>query len=549
VSLLQPAGLWFLLALPAIFVLYVIQSRYRPQVVASLLLWKRMARDLEAEAAWRRPRWDLLLALQLLVALAIAIALARPAVAGGGQPHLAIVLDTSASMGSRDVPPSRLAAARQTVEDVVNSAAPDARMSLVTAGLEPQVQVDNGSAANVMDALGQIQQPEPDSGDLLTAVRVAAGLAAPDAATQKASQVVVVTDGAFSLSLPPQPVPVSFRLVGGGGQGLAVSEVSLRRPAEGGDFLAGFARVVNGGQESQTTTLAILADGVLVDRAPLQVDAGKQAEATFHVPSTALSLTVGLTERGALPAADRVDLPGYARWARRVTIVSDAPAAWEHVLSVVPYVSTRSVHPADYSAADATPDDIYLFDNVAPPDLPAASGLILVNPPDTSTAVLERADTLPRQRRAVTFDATDPLLAGVDIAPLNVQQLERATTPGWAAAAVAAEDTPLILHGRMGDQRAVVFAFDPNKSNLPHLAAFPQLMANAVDWLTPGRQAIVGGGLGARANIQPRPQADVVAASAGPTTSLTMPHEIWPWLVGLGLVLLAAEWFVAVRRG
>jgi hypothetical protein len=547
-TLLQPSGLWFLLALPAIFVLYLIQSRYRPQVVASLLLWKHMARDLEAEAAWRRPRWDLLLALQLLVALAVAIALARPAIPGSGQPRLAIVLDTSASMGARDVPPSRLAAARQTVEDVINSAAPDTRISLVTAGLEPEVKVENGSSANVMDALGTIQQPENDSGDLLTAVRVASGIAAADASTQPASQVVVVTDGAFNVTLPPQPVPVAFRLVGGGGQGLALSEVSLRRPVEGGDFLDGFARVVNGGTDTQTTTLAILADGVLVDHAPLQVEGSSQAEATFHVPSGAQSLSVGLTDRGALPAADRVDLAGFARWARRVTVVSDAPTTWEHVLSVVPNLSTRSVRVADYSAADSAPDDIYLFDNFAPSSLPAASGLILVNPPDSASSILTRTDSLQRQRRAVSFDASDPLLAGVDIAPLNVQQLERASTPAWAAASVAAEDTPLILHGRLGDQRAVVFAFDPNKSNLPHLAAFPQLMANAVDWLTPGRQPIVEGGLGPRANIQPRPHADVAAESSG-SLSLSLPQEIWPWLIGLGLVLLAGEWFVATRRG
>jgi hypothetical protein len=547
-TLLQPSALWFLLALPAIFVLYLIQSRYRPQVVASLLLWKRMARDLEAEAAWRPPRWDVLLALQLLVALAVAIALARPATARSGQPHLAVVLDTSASMGSRDVPPTRLAAARQAVEDVVNSAAPDARVSLVTAGLDPQVRVENGSPADVVDAVGTIQQSDNTAGDLLSAVRVASGIVAPEAATQPQSQVVVVTDGAFNLSVPPQPVPVTFKLVGGGGQGLAVSEVSLRRPVEGGDFLDGFARVVNGGSDAQTTTLAILADGVLVDRAPLQVDAGSQAEATFHAPSGAQSLSIGLTDRGALPAADRVDLAGYARWARRVTIVSDAPTAWEHVLSVVPNVSTRSVRVADYSAADSTPDDIYLFDNVVPSLLPASSGLILVDPPDTSSSILTRTDTLPRQRHAVTFDTADPLLMGVDIAPLNVQQLERASMPAWAAVSVSAEDTPLILHGRLGDQRAVVFAFDPNKSNLPHLAAFPQLMANAVDWLTPGREAIVTGGLGPRANIQPRPQADVAPASSG-TSPVSVPNEIWPWLIGLAVAFFAAEWFVAVRRG
>src|ERR671937_2248354 len=95
---LAPVAMWFLAALPVIFVLYLIQSRYRPQVVASLMLWKRMARDLEAEASWRRPRWDLLLALQLVVALLAALALARPATFGGGAPRLAIVMDTSPSM-------------------------------------------------------------------------------------------------------------------------------------------------------------------------------------------------------------------------------------------------------------------------------------------------------------------------------------------------------------------------------------------------------------------------------------------------------------------
>ena len=125
-----------------------------------------------------------------------------------------------------------------------------------------------------------------------------------------------------------------------------------------------------------------------------------------------------------------------------------------------------------------------------------------------------RVDTLQRQRRAVVFDPEDPLLLGLDIAPLSVQQLERAAIPAWAASAVGAEDTPLIMHGRLGDQRAVMFAFDPNKSNLPHLAAFPLLMANAIDWLTPGREAILRGGLGNKTDIQPRPLADVPASGA-----------------------------------
>jgi hypothetical protein len=543
VSVLQPSGLWFLLALPAIFILYLIQSRYRPQVVASLLLWKRMARDLEAEAAWRRPRWDLLLALQLLVALLAGLALARPAISAGGNQSLVLVLDTSASMAARDVQPTRFTAAKQQIADVVNSAAPDARISLVTAGVQPRVVVVDGSSANVLGALDPLQT-EADSGDLASAVTVAAGLAAPQAANN--SQVVAVTDGAAGLALPSQAVPVTFKLVGGAAQNLAVSDVSLRHPVESKDYLAGYVRVVNFGADTQSSTLAILADGKLIDRSPVDIPASGHSEATFRVPADAQNLSVGLADRGPLPADDRVDLVGYARWSRKVTIVSDTPVNWEHVLSVVPNVVTRSIGIPDYSSADASADDIYLFDNYVPTDLPR-SALILVNPPDSSTFVLTRTDTLQRQRRAVSFDTQDPLLLGVDIAPLNVQQLERAQTPAWAAASVAAEDTPLILHGYFADQRAVVFAFDPNKSNLPHLAAFPLLMANAIDWLTPGRLAVLQGGLGNRTDIQPRPIADLAASTAATPAQSTM--ELWPWLIAAVVVFFALEWAVALRRG
>src|SRR5579859_3791490 len=541
--LLQPSGLWFLLGLPLIVVLYLIQSRYRPQVVASLLLWKRTARDLEADAAWRRPRWDVLLVLQLLVAAGVALALGRPAVFGDTGRRLVLVLDTSASMAARDVAPTRLAAAKQMIVDLAASAPADTRLSLVTAGRAPGVVAQDASVKAIAQALDGIPQ-ESAAGDLVTALQVAASLAGDGDGS-----ITVVTDGAFNVNLAPVAVPVTFETVGGGPQSLAVSDVSLRRPAEGGDYLAGFARVVNTTAADQTTTLAILADGVLMDRSPVQVPATGHADATFHVPNDAQTISVGLTDRGPLPAADRVDLLGFGHWSRNVVIVSDQPAFWQHVLSVVPNVTSESVRPLDFDAASASPNDIYLLDNVAPTPLPAG-GLILVDPPEAS-ALLSRADNLPRQRNAVTFDAEDPLLQGVDIAPLSVQRLERAITPGWAAAAVAAEDSPLILHGRLGQQPAVVLTFDPAHSNLPQLAAFPQLVANAIDWLTPGREAILQAGLGAKADIQPRPLADLPAQTDASLASAgsTIPHEVWPWFVAAAVALFGIEWAVAVRRG
>jgi len=363
--------------------------------------------------------------------------------------------------------------------------------------------------------------------------------------------VVVVTDGAFSLDMPPQPVPVSFMLVGGGPQNLAMSEVSLRRPVENADsslsYLAGFARVVNFGSEPRATSMTILADGLAVDRSPIQVAGGSHAEATFRVPAGVQSVSVLLADREALALDDRVDVPGYVRSTRRVTIVSDAPTTWEHVFSVVPNLTTRTIHRQDYPPPDLTSDDIVVLDSM-PVGESRGSGLILINPPE-GNAVLSRVDTLPRLRRAVSFDPQDPLLLGLDIAPLVVQQVQRAATPAWADASVSAEDTPLIVHGRIGDQRAVVFAFDPNKSNLPHLAAFPLLMANVVDWLTPGRTAVLRGGLGAESNIQPRAIASMPASASGAALSVPSLSELWPWLLAAAAAVFLLEWAVAVRRG
>jgi hypothetical protein len=72
-------------------------------------------------------------------------------------------------------------------------------------------------------------------------------------------------------------------------------------------------------------------------------------------------------------------------------------------------------------------------------------------------------------------------------------------------------------------------------------------MANAVDWLTPGREAVLHAGLGAETDIQPRSLADIASSSAAaPMPSLT---EIWPWLVAAAGVFFLLEWVVAVRRG
>jgi len=99
-SFLNPAGLLFLLAIPAVVLLHLLKIRRRRVQVSSTLLWADSLRDQQASAPFRRLKPNLLLLLQILILLLLALALARPSrtTLVSGYERTVFVLDISASM-------------------------------------------------------------------------------------------------------------------------------------------------------------------------------------------------------------------------------------------------------------------------------------------------------------------------------------------------------------------------------------------------------------------------------------------------------------------
>src|SRR6185369_12040772 len=110
-------GLWLLAGLAPLVVLYILKIKRERVTVPSTWLWQSAKRDLMAKHPFKRLVAELPLVLQVLALVALAIALARPAARGGTIPgdHVAIVIDTSASMGTT----SRMEEAKRAAADVV----------------------------------------------------------------------------------------------------------------------------------------------------------------------------------------------------------------------------------------------------------------------------------------------------------------------------------------------------------------------------------------------------------------------------------------------
>jgi hypothetical protein len=72
-----------------------------------------------------------------------------------------------------------------------------------------------------------------------------------------------------------------------------------------------------------------------------------------------------------------------------------------------------------------------------------------------------------------------------DWRPLMFRRVGQIGVPSWAAVAVAAGDTPLVLAGQRDGQPVVVWAFDPDDTNLANRIQFPLLASATVRALLP----------------------------------------------------------------
>jgi Ca-activated chloride channel homolog len=81
----------------------------------------------------------------------------------------------------------------------------------------------------------------------------------------------------------------------------------------------------------------------------------------------------------------------------------------------------------------------------------------------------------------------------------------------WARPLVTAAGGPLLLIGEQGGQRIALLTFDLRASDLPLQIAFPILMANITNWLSPGRAFDAPTGLQPGEPVQILPTAGTTA--------------------------------------
>lgn len=482
-SFLVPASLALAALAVPIVLLYMLKLRRREVEVSSVLLWQMVLRDREANAPWQRLRRNLLLLLQLLLLALLVVALARPflpvPVVASGQ--VTVLLDASASMNATDVQPSRFEEAKAIARRLVNDLPNDSLMTVILVGTQPRVLI--ASTADKRELRDAIDAAAPGAGsaDWESAFALAAGANGNVAA----STTVIISDGGLPAETPPLTGEVRFVPVGEREENLAINALSLR-PAAGGPQL--FASIANYGNAPATTILTVYLDNQLFNAQRVVVPAGQTADViltTYEGVSLAEAVLTSPLDNAA---------PDYLSIDDRAWAVYDAPQSGralfisrngnifiEQFLSAYP-----GVQPFRLSVDQPLPDDpfdLYIYDGVISGTIPSASELLLVNPPSNALFSVGNVFT-PTVGSSITL-ADSALMQFVDFSNVHILRMRDVAVPAWAQTLASVENRPLIFAGTVDRRRVVVFTFDLRDSDLPLQIAYPILMSNLLEWLTP----------------------------------------------------------------
>lgn len=351
-TLLQPDGLWLLGLIPVIVLIHLLQANRYRQVVPGAFLWRGLDLELSASRRWRPPRLTVLLVLQILAIAALAIAIASPRMTAPPRRHLFVLLDGSASMLATDVAPTRFDESVRRARDLLDGLGLQDRATLIRVGPSPRVLADDVDPSVARSALAGVQAGA-GSAAMREALFLASSLAGrvTDATTE--AVVLTDGAFADPGDLSGLTTPTRFQQIGGDAENYAITELNVRpypQPAAG---LAAFVRVVNYTDRPATMPIRLLADGLLQETRDVEVAARRRSDLTFHVPSGTRRVAVVLGGRDALAADDLAEVAVEGGYARDVLLVSRLPDVLQRALRAIPDLRVQTVAPENYTGAGA----------------------------------------------------------------------------------------------------------------------------------------------------------------------------------------------------
>ncbi len=490
-ELRQPGGLWLLGLIVPLVALYILKIRRQRLRVASTWLWALSQRDLLAKSPFKRLVMQVPLLLQLAALILLALALSRPATRGGALigDHVAIVVDTSASMAAKLPEGStRIAEARKAAENVIRQLGPGADALIIEAGREARIASPLDRDARRLEAASARLEAGDVEGNLERAIALASDRLRPLGGEKR---IVVITDRAVTdpNALSVARVPVDVIDVGSDTANTAVVRVDVRAgtdPVTKREQVQAFALVAHYGSEPRDVFVTLRQRNISEPLASRKITLapGERAPVVLTFEPTpgdrGSGLIVELSPEDALGLDDRA----FARVpsGRKIPVVLSPAdkAPWlKRALLADPDVELSGA-PLGALTAENVPEEALVVVVGACPAAPPGGDLLVINPPAgrCRTAVIGKKLEHPS---ITSWSEADPRLRFLTFDAVEISSARDIETEGPADSLVRASEGTLMSDISSPGRTGTLLSFDPGESSWPLKASFVLFVRNVVE--------------------------------------------------------------------
>ena len=478
-NFLSPYAFWLAVTLPIVLVFYLLKRRRKVQVVASSMLWRKFLAETQASAPFQKLRHHWLLIFQLLILALAILAMARPYFSGnvseGGL--LVVIMDTSASMQSTDVPPTRMDAAIKEAGNLIDTLSDTDQMMILAAGRQTRVLQSATSEKNKLQRALKSIEASDTSTYLLDAFKLARTLVEG----QKLAEIHLFSDGAASdlNKFEPTDLNINYHPIGTRSDNVGIVSLDVRPNPDDETTRAIFAGVVNYSTNRADLIVELQWNDQTIEARPLELEPGSTDSQVFIAPQSENGIfSLKLNSDDDLAVDNQASVVSLLPKPARILLVTRGNRFLEKALNSISNIELAAVD----QLTDASPDvDLVVLDKITPLAWPAVNTLAMHV---THTNWIESANTV-ESPVIVDWKAAHPLLRFVQLDDVQIAETLEVKTPNWAMSVVESTRTPLILAGEKEGQRMVWTGFDTLQSTWPLRISFPIFIANAVEWLNP----------------------------------------------------------------
>ncbi len=492
--LLDPRGLLLLAGIAPLVVFYILKIRRRRQRVSSTWLWMAAQRDLVAKHPFRRLVPELPLLLEILALALLALALARPTSRGGAidGDHVAIVVDTSASMATRLGGPTgtrtRIDDAKTAARGVVTRLGPGADAIVIEAARDAVlVSPPERDVQRLQNAIDGIEARDVQ-GDLTAAVALAADRLRSLGGRQR---LVIVTDGALARdeALSAGGIPTDVLQVGDAEDNAGIVRVDVRSgvdPTSLREQVQTFAMIQSWTPHPREAYVTLSIEGrpdpVASRRLLLQPGDKQPVVLTFEPrpEDHGAGLVVQLAPGDAEPADDAAFARVPAGPRMPVVVASDLPYSWAtRALEADPEIDLQRLTIAQLATVNVDPDALVVVESACPASVPGSDVLVIGPPAGTcfGVGVGRKVDDPP----ITSWDTGDARLRFLTLDGVHVAHALALDAPGSAAALVRSSATTLVADASSPGRTVTVLGFDVGDTDWPLKASFVLFVRNVVE--------------------------------------------------------------------